>query len=65
VKDLDAVVFTHGHKDHVAGLDDIRPFNYLLNKTINVYAEERVQQILKKSFLMPLNRSNYARSTAN
>lgn len=50
VQDLDAVVFTHGHKDHVAGLDDIRPFNYLLGKTINVYAEQRVQEILKKEF---------------
>ncbi len=50
VQDLDAVVFTHGHKDHVAGLDDIRPFNYLLEKTIDVYAEERVQEILKKEF---------------
>lgn len=50
VQDLDAVVFTHGHKDHVAGLDDIRPFNYLLEKTIDVYAEERVQEILKREF---------------
>lgn len=50
VQDLDAVLFTHGHKDHVAGLDDIRPFNYLLNKTIDVYAEERVQQTLKREF---------------
>ena len=50
IRNLDAVVFTHGHKDHVAGLDDIRPFNYLLDKTISVYAENRVQDILKKEF---------------
>ena len=50
VQDLDAVVFTHGHKDHVAGLDDIRPFNYLLEKTIDVYAEESVQEVLKNEF---------------
>ena len=50
VQDLDAVLFTHGHKDHVAGLDDIRPFNYLLDKTIDVYAEERVQETLKREF---------------
>lgn len=50
VKDLDAVVFTHEHKDHVAGLDDIRPFNYMLGKTIDVYAEERVQAALKNEF---------------
>jgi phosphoribosyl 1,2-cyclic phosphate phosphodiesterase len=50
VKDLDAVLFTHGHKDHVAGLDDIRPFNYMLGKTINVFAEEAVEEILKREF---------------
>ncbi|HWW40446.1 MBL fold metallo-hydrolase, partial [Pedobacter sp.] len=32
VKDLDAIIYTHEHKDHIAGLDDIRPFNYLLKK---------------------------------
>ena len=50
VKDLDAIVFTHEHKDHVAGLDDIRPFNYLLKKHIDIYATERVQDTLRKEF---------------
>lgn len=50
VKDLDAILYTHEHKDHVAGLDDIRPFNYLLKKNIDIYATERVQQALKKEF---------------
>jgi phosphoribosyl 1,2-cyclic phosphate phosphodiesterase len=59
VKDLDAVVFTHGHKDHVAGLDDIRPFNYLLNKTIDVYAEQAVQEILKSEFSYAFKPQDY------
>lgn len=59
VKDLDAVVFTHGHKDHVAGLDDIRPFNYLLNKTIEVFAEESVQEILKNEFSYAFKPQDY------
>lgn len=50
VKDLDAILYTHEHKDHVAGLDDIRPFNYLLKKSIDVYATERVQQALRNEF---------------
>lgn len=50
VKDLDAIVYTHEHKDHVAGLDDIRPFNYLLKKNIDIYATLRVQVALKKEF---------------
>lgn len=48
--DLDAVVFTHEHKDHVAGLDDIRPINFLKKKRIDVYATEQVQQALKREF---------------
>jgi phosphoribosyl 1,2-cyclic phosphate phosphodiesterase len=50
VKRLDAVIFTHEHKDHVAGFDDIRAFNYILKKKIDVYATERVQQALKREF---------------
>jgi phosphoribosyl 1,2-cyclic phosphate phosphodiesterase len=50
VKKLDAVVFTHEHKDHVAGLDDVRAFNYFYEKPMDVYADERVQQALKREF---------------
>jgi phosphoribosyl 1,2-cyclic phosphate phosphodiesterase len=50
VKDLDAIIFTHEHKDHIAGLDDIRPFNYLLRKNIDIYATLRVQEALKREF---------------
>ena len=50
VQNLDAILYTHEHKDHVAGLDDIRPFNYLLKKNIDIYATERVQHGLKKEF---------------
>jgi phosphoribosyl 1,2-cyclic phosphate phosphodiesterase len=50
VQDLDAILYTHEHKDHVAGLDDIRPFNYLLKKNIDIYATERVQHSLRREF---------------
>jgi phosphoribosyl 1,2-cyclic phosphate phosphodiesterase len=50
VKDLNAVIFTHEHKDHIAGLDDVRAFNFLLNKPMDVYATERVQNAIKKEF---------------
>lgn len=50
VKDLDAILYTHEHKDHIAGLDDIRPFNYLLKKRIDIYAVPRVQEALKREF---------------
>jgi phosphoribosyl 1,2-cyclic phosphate phosphodiesterase len=50
VQHLDAIVFTHEHKDHVAGLDDIRAFNYKQNAAIDVYADLRVQQALRREF---------------
>ncbi len=50
VQTLDAVVFTHEHKDHVAGLDDIRPFNFRSRKDMPVYATERVQAALHREF---------------
>lgn len=50
VKKLDAIVFTHEHKDHIAGMDDIRAFNYFQNSPVDIYATERVQQALKREF---------------
>lgn len=50
VKRLDAIIFTHEHKDHVAGMDDIRAFNYRQQSAIDIYATEWVQQALKREF---------------
>ena len=50
VKQLDAIVFTHEHKDHVAGMDDVRAFNHKQQSEIDVYAHERVQEALKREF---------------
>lgn len=50
VKKLDAVLFTHEHKDHIAGLDDVRAYNYLSGKEMDVYATVNVQEALKREF---------------
>ena len=50
VADLRALLFTHGHKDHTAGMDDIRAFNYILQKPIDIYADNTTIQVLKKDF---------------
>ena len=50
VKKMDAVLFTHPHKDHVAGLDDIKAFNYFQQTAIDVYANELTQRSLKNEF---------------
>ncbi len=50
VMNLDAILYTHGHKDHIAGLDDIRAYNYLHQKPVDIYAEKRVQADLKREY---------------
>ncbi len=50
VKTLDAVIFTHEHKDHTAGFDDIRAYNFILKKKIDVYASEKVQDAIKREY---------------
>ncbi len=42
INQLDAILFTHEHRDHTAGLDDIRPYNYLQNGPMPVYLHPRV-----------------------
>ena len=50
VQDIDAVLFTHAHRDHIAGLDDIRAFNYILHKTIDIYGSEITLEAIKIQF---------------
>jgi phosphoribosyl 1,2-cyclic phosphate phosphodiesterase len=50
VADVDAILFTHEHKDHTAGLDDVRAFNHLKQMPMDIYAEERVQHSLMREY---------------
>jgi phosphoribosyl 1,2-cyclic phosphate phosphodiesterase len=50
VKKLDAVIFTHPHKDHIAGLDDIKAYNYFQQKPMEVYANVLTQAALHREF---------------
>ena len=50
IKKLDAVLFTHEHKDHTAGLDDIRPFNFLQKKDIPIFGRKQVLEQIKREY---------------
>jgi phosphoribosyl 1,2-cyclic phosphate phosphodiesterase len=50
IQRIDAILITHEHRDHVAGLDDIRPINFKYSMDMPVYAVERVQESIKKAF---------------
>lgn len=59
VKELDAVVFTHPHKDHLAGLDDIRAFNYRQQRPIDVYADALTEEAVRRDFYYAFSDTRY------
>lgn len=59
IKHLEAIIFTHEHKDHTGGLDDIRSYNYLSKKPMDIYAELRVQASLKMEYSYVFNDNKY------
>ena len=50
ISNIDGILLTHEHRDHVGGLDDVRGFNLSLSKAIPIYCEQRVEKNLKKDF---------------
>jgi phosphoribosyl 1,2-cyclic phosphate phosphodiesterase len=50
VRQLDAVVFTHPHKDHLAGLDDVRAYNFFQRRAMDLYANDMTQEVIVREF---------------
>ena len=50
VKHLDAILLTHNHKDHTGGLDDVRSFNLLEHRPVNIYCEKYVEDALRREY---------------
>ena len=50
IRQLDAVLYTHAHKDHTAGMDEIRSFNFLQKKDMPIYGQAEVIDQLKREF---------------
>lgn len=59
IKRLDAVLFTHEHKDHTAGMDDVRGFNFHQRSSIPIYARAQVIEQLKREFAYAFGENKY------
>jgi phosphoribosyl 1,2-cyclic phosphate phosphodiesterase len=59
VQHLDAILLTHEHKDHIAGLDDIRAFNYQRQADFPIYCTSKVEMALKREFYYAFEANPY------
>lgn len=59
VDHLDAVLMTHSHKDHIAGLDDVRAFNYHQQQSISIYADAPTLEALQREFYYAFSAVKY------
>lgn len=59
VKRLDGIIYTHEHKDHTAGMDDVRAFNFIQQRDMPLYCSERVEQALRMEFSYVFSEDKY------
>ena len=59
IKRLDAVLFTHSHKDHIAGLDDVRAYNFIQMKSMPIYGTKALHDHLKTEFYYAFSNERY------
>lgn len=59
VRKLDAILFTHSHKDHIAGLDDVRAYNYHQHRAMDVWATEETEVALRREFAYVFENASY------
>lgn len=59
VQRLDAVLMTHSHKDHIAGLDDVRAFNYRQQQSIPIFSSAATHDRLRKEFFYAFSEHKY------
>ena len=57
INHLDGILFTHEHKDHTAGMDDIRSYNFLQKKDMPIYGTKKVLNQIKQEFNFILHKA--------
>ena len=59
VKHVDGIIYTHSHKDHIAGLDDVRAFNFFSQQPVHIYASDMTQEVIIREFPYAFYESKY------
>jgi phosphoribosyl 1,2-cyclic phosphate phosphodiesterase len=59
ITSCEAILFTHAHRDHLAGLDDIRAFNFIMQKPIDIYCESQVDKAIRREFFYAFEAIKY------
>ena len=59
VKRLDAVIYTHPHKDHMAGLDDVRAYNLFSGKPMEIYCNALTEEAIRRDFFYAFSDKKY------
>ena len=59
IDDIHAILLTHEHNDHIIGLDDVRPINFLHKKNMSIYCVERVAKEVKTRFAYVFDHNPY------